>query len=71
MWVMGMNMNAMRFIAVLSLAITLGACGGGGGGGGGAGLDGEGFDGAALMTADLSGSQRARPNATMGALEAY
>lgn len=66
----------MKTIRIIALAAFMGcglsACGGGGGGGdGGAAVMGvEGVDFGALMTADLSGSARARPNATMGALEA-
>lgn len=71
MWVIGMNMF-LRFVSALTLVATLVACGGGGGGGGSGGGDvgAETADFTSMMTADLSGSQRARPNATMGALEA-
>ena len=68
-----MKLKITRFLATMVFAITVGACGGGGGGGGdsgGAQLDSQGFDGTAIMTADLSGAARARPNASMGALEA-
>lgn len=71
MWVMiGMNLIA-RVVSALVVVAVLAACGGGGGEGGGGGDVATGsLDFTSLMTADLSGSQRARPNATMGALEA-
>jgi len=69
MWVIGMK-KITRFISALTVIATLAACGGGGGGSRGGDVGTESADFTSMMTADLSGSQRARPNATMGALEA-